>query len=51
MPKEFVFYIDKHSLQLISRHEKLNKRHVKWIEYMKKNHLFLSILVEKLTKL
>ena len=34
MPKEFVLYTDNHALQFISRHEKLNQRHVKWIEYM-----------------
>ena len=34
MPKEFVLYTDNHALQFISRHEKLNQGHVKWIEYM-----------------
>ena len=34
MPKEFVLYIDNHALQFITKQEKLNQRHVKWIEYM-----------------
>ena len=34
IPEEFVLYNDNHAFQFISRQEKLNQRHVKWIEYM-----------------
>ena len=34
IPKEFVLNTDNHALQLITRQQKLNQRHVKWIEYM-----------------
>jgi hypothetical protein len=35
VPKEFVLYSDNHTLQFITRQEKLNQRHDKWIEFMK----------------
>jgi hypothetical protein len=35
-PKEFVLYSDNQALQFITREEKLNQRHAKWIEFMKK---------------
>jgi hypothetical protein len=34
IPKEFVLYSDNHALQFVTRQEKLNQRHVKWVEYM-----------------
>jgi hypothetical protein len=34
IPKEFVLYSDNHALQFVTRQEKLNHRHVKWVEYM-----------------
>lgn len=34
MPKEFVLYIENHALQFISKQDKMNQRHVKWIDYM-----------------
>jgi hypothetical protein len=34
MPKEFILYCDNHALQLITKHEKLNKKHAKWVEFM-----------------
>jgi hypothetical protein len=34
VPKEFVLYSDNHALQFVTQHEKLNQRHVKWVEYM-----------------
>jgi hypothetical protein len=34
VPQEFVLYSDNQDLQLITRQEKLNQRHAKWIEYM-----------------
>jgi hypothetical protein len=33
-PKEFVLYSDNQDLQFITRQEKLNQRHAKWIEFM-----------------
>jgi hypothetical protein len=34
MPKEFILYTDNHDLQFITRQEKLNQRHAKWVEFM-----------------
>jgi hypothetical protein len=34
MPKEFILYTDNHALQFITRQEKLNQRHAKWVEFM-----------------
>ena len=34
VPKEFVLYNDNHSLQFMTRWEKLNQKHAKWVEYM-----------------
>jgi hypothetical protein len=34
VPKEFVLYSDNQDLQFITRHEKLNERHAKWIYFM-----------------
>lgn len=39
--KRIFLYTDNHGLQFISRHENLNQRHVKWIEYM---HNFTFVL-------
>jgi hypothetical protein len=36
IPKEIVLYNDNHALQFVTQQEKLNQRHVKWVEYMKK---------------
>jgi hypothetical protein len=35
VPKEFVLYSDNQALQFITKHEKLNQRHAKWITFMK----------------
>jgi hypothetical protein len=35
VPQEFVLYSDNQALQFITRQEKLNQRHAKWIEFMK----------------
>jgi hypothetical protein len=40
IPKEFVLYSDNHALQFVSQQEKLNQKHVKWVEYMQ-NFTFL----------
>jgi hypothetical protein len=34
IPKEFLLYIDNHTLQFVSQQEKLNQKHAKWVEYM-----------------
>jgi hypothetical protein len=34
IPKEFILYTDNHALQFITRQEKLNQRHAKWVEFM-----------------
>jgi hypothetical protein len=34
VPKDFVLYSDNHALQFITRQEKLNHKHAKWVEYM-----------------
>jgi hypothetical protein len=34
IPEEFVLYSDNHALQFVTQQEKLNQRHVKWVEYM-----------------
>jgi hypothetical protein len=34
IPKEFVLYSDNQVLQFITRQEKLNQRHAKWVEFM-----------------
>jgi hypothetical protein len=36
IPKEFVLYSDNQALQFITRQEKLNQRHAKWVEFMQK---------------
>jgi hypothetical protein len=35
IPREFVLYSDNHALQYVTQQEKLNQRHVKWVEYMR----------------
>jgi hypothetical protein len=34
VPKEFVLYSNNHALQFITREEKLNQKHAKWVEFM-----------------
>jgi hypothetical protein len=41
MPKEFVLYSNNHSLQFITKQEKLNQKHAKWVEFM---HNFTNVL-------
>jgi hypothetical protein len=40
IPKEFVLYSDNHALHFVTQQEKLNQKHVKWVEYMQ-NFTFL----------
>jgi hypothetical protein len=41
VPKEFVLYNDNHALQFVTRKEKLNQKHAKWVEYMQ-NFTFVT---------
>ena len=50
MPKEFIFYANNHALEFITRKEKLNQRHVKWVEYMKNCTFFLKHISRKTNK-
>jgi hypothetical protein len=34
IPKEFFLYSNNHALQFVTQQERLNQRHVKWVEYM-----------------
>ena len=34
MHKEFILYSDNHALQFITKQEKLNHKHAKWVEFM-----------------
>ena len=34
MPREFILYYDTHGLQFITKQEKLNQKHAKWVEFM-----------------
>jgi hypothetical protein len=36
IPKEFFLYTDNQALHFITRQEKLNQRHAKWVEFMQK---------------
>jgi hypothetical protein len=42
VPKDFVLYSDNHALQFITRHEKLNQKHAKWIEFMQSFTFFIK---------
>ena len=41
IPKEFVLYSDNQTFQFISRKNKLNQRHAKWVEFM---HIFNFVI-------
>ena len=34
LPKDFVVYIDSHALIFLNGQEKLNQRHLKWVEWL-----------------
>jgi hypothetical protein len=42
IPKEFVLYSDNQALQFITRKEKLNQRHAKWVEFMQNFTFFIK---------
>jgi hypothetical protein len=42
VPDDFFLYSDNHALQLITRQEKLNQKHEKWVEFMHKFTFFLK---------
>jgi hypothetical protein len=41
VPKEFFLYSDNHALQFVTRQDKLNQKHAKWVEYMQ-NFTFVT---------
>jgi hypothetical protein len=41
VPKEVVLYSDNHFLQFVTRQEKLNQKHAKWVEFMQ-NFTFVT---------
>jgi hypothetical protein len=43
--KEFVLYSDNQALQFITRQEKLNHRHAKWVEFMNNFTFFIKHIV------
>jgi hypothetical protein len=51
VPKEFILYNDNHALQFVTRQEKLNQKHAKWVEFMQNFTFVISIFLELLTKL
>jgi hypothetical protein len=46
VPWEFILYSDNQALQFITRKEKLNQRHAKWVEFMQNFTFVLNILWE-----
>jgi hypothetical protein len=42
IPKKFVLYSDNQALQFITRQEKLNQRHAKWIEFTQNFTFFIK---------
>jgi hypothetical protein len=50
IPQEFVLYSDNQALQFITRQEKLNQRHAKWIEFMKNFTFVLKHIVGNANK-
>jgi hypothetical protein len=45
VPQEFVLYSDNQALQFITRHEKLNRRHEKWVAFMKNFNFVIKHIV------
>jgi hypothetical protein len=39
VPKDFVLYSDNHDLQFITKKDKLNQKHAKWVEFMQMKHV------------
>jgi hypothetical protein len=50
VPQEFVLYSDNQALQFITRQEKLNQKHAKWIEFMQNFTFFIKNIVENANK-
>jgi DNA modification methylase len=51
VPKEFVLYSDNQALQFITRQEKLNQRHAKWIDFMQNFTFVIKHILVMLTRL
>jgi ribonuclease HI len=50
VPQEFVLYSDNQDLQFITRQEKLNKRHAKWVEFMQNCNFVIKHIVGNVNK-
>ena len=50
VPQEFVLYNDNQALQFITRQEKLNQRHAKWVEFMQNFTFVLKNIVGNANK-
>jgi hypothetical protein len=50
VPKEFVLYSDNHALQFITRQDKLNQKHAKWVEYMQNFAFVINHISETANK-
>jgi hypothetical protein len=45
VPQEFVLYSDNQDLQFITRQEKLNQKHAKWIDFMHNSSFVIKHIV------
>ena len=50
VPQEFVLYRDNQALQFITKQEKLNQRHAKWVEFMQNFTFFIKHIVGNANK-
>ena len=50
VPQEFVLYSDNQALQFITRQEKLNQKHEKWIEFMRNFTFVIKHIVGNVNK-
>jgi hypothetical protein len=50
VPQEFVLYSNNQDLQFITREEKLNQKHAKWIEFMQNFSFVIKIIVGNANK-
>jgi hypothetical protein len=50
VPQEFVLYSNNQSLQFITRNEKLNQRHEKWVDFMNNFTIFIKHIARNASK-
>jgi hypothetical protein len=50
VPQEFVLYRDNQALQFITKQEKLNQRHAKWVEFMQNFTFVIKHIVGNASK-